>query len=146
MLTCDTCDKCVHSYCSKQSSLSLDHTRYKCTKCSVDIQKKQCTTCNQTFTALNLIKSSNETQCVECEQAASNSKLLKANCLVCGQYIHVVEQKKRIRQCTTCLKYVHVSCDKYYSSERLENYACFNCRDSTSLINPVLDKVAFFRF
>ena len=135
MLICDICDKYSHTYCVKQDQFI--NNRNKCTKCSLGVIKKSCSNCNQSFTCLK----QNDNLCNDCE----NKVCTNANCQVCGQYIHIIEQKKRIRNCIQCLKYVHVSCDKYYGSEKLDNYVCLYCRDkdsaSSNYISPVLDKV-----
>ena len=40
---------------------------------------------------------------------------------------------------------MHVSCDKYYGSDKLDNYVCISCRDKDNgnYVSPVLDKVGF---
>ena len=100
------------------------------------------------FTVTNTNSKLKENFCHECELEIVKKACNSANCMVCGQYIHIVEQKKRIRNCISCFKYVHVSCDKYYGSDKLENYVCISCRDKdnngSSFISPILDKVYIF--
>ena len=147
MLTCDTCNKCIHLNCLKQDQLTNSNnnnasSKWQCMDClsATQLISKHCSGCSQLF-----VSKVNESLCYECDLDNLKKACNSANCSVCGQYIHIIEQKKRIRNCITCLKYVHVSCDKYYGSDKLDNYVCISCRDKDNgnYVSPVLDKVGF---
>jgi hypothetical protein len=147
MLTCDTCNKCIHLNCLKQDQLTNNNnnnasSKWQCMDClsATQLISKHCSGCSQLF-----VSKVNESLCYECDLDNLKKACNSANCSVCGQYIHIIEQKKRIRNCITCLKYVHVSCDKYYGSDKLDNYVCISCRDKDNgnYVSPVLDKVGF---
>ncbi|KAG8188064.1 hypothetical protein JTE90_014303 [Oedothorax gibbosus] len=121
MLICNTCDKGYHVYCVKPAVTSVPKSGWKCSACRMCGDCGARTPGNGPSSRWHL----NYTVCDSCYQQRNKG----VACPLCGKAYRQCSQRKSMKHCIVCQKYIHADCDKRIGISNYQ-YVCPICTNS----------------
>ncbi|XP_055953683.1 histone-lysine N-methyltransferase 2C-like isoform X4 [Argiope bruennichi] len=118
MLVCNTCDKGYHIFCVKPPVSSIPKSGWKCSACRMCGDCGARTPGNGPSSRWHL----NYSVCDSCYQQRNKG----VACPLCGKAYRQCSQRKAMRHCTICQKYIHPECDRRTGMNSM-NYVCPIC-------------------
>ncbi|GFY42913.1 hypothetical protein TNIN_142091 [Trichonephila inaurata madagascariensis] len=118
MLICNTCDKGYHAFCVKPPVASIPKSGWKCSACRMCGDCGARTPGNGPSSRWHL----NYSVCDSCYQQRNKG----VACPLCGKAYRQCSQRKVMRHCTICQKYIHPECDRRTGMNSM-NYVCPLC-------------------
>ncbi|CAL1287615.1 unnamed protein product [Larinioides sclopetarius] len=121
MLVCNTCDKGYHIFCVKPPVSSIPKSGWKCSACRMCGDCGARTPGNGPSSRWHL----NYSVCDSCYQQRNKG----VACPLCGKAYRQCSQRKAMRHCTVCQKYIHPECDRRTGMNSM-NYVCPICTNA----------------
>ncbi|GIY54831.1 hypothetical protein CEXT_374931 [Caerostris extrusa] len=118
MLVCNICDKGYHAFCIKPPVSSIPKSNWKCSACRICGDCGARTPGNGPSSRWHL----NYSVCDSCYQQRNKG----VACPLCGKAYRQCSQRKVMKRCTVCLKYIHPECDRRTGMNSM-NYVCPIC-------------------
>ncbi|GFU34439.1 hypothetical protein NPIL_626702 [Nephila pilipes] len=121
MLVCNTCDKGYHAFCVKPPVASIPKSGWKCSACRMCGDCGARTPGNGPSSRWHL----NYSVCDSCYQQRNKG----VACPLCGKAYRQCSQRKGMRHCIICQKYIHPECDRRTGMNSM-NYVCPLCTNN----------------
>ncbi|KFM63412.1 Histone-lysine N-methyltransferase MLL3, partial [Stegodyphus mimosarum] len=121
MMVCNTCDKGYHTFCVKPAIASVPKSGWKCSACRMCGDCGARTPGNGPSSRWHM----NYSVCDSCYQQRNKG----IACPLCGKAYRQFSQRKTMKHCSVCQKYIHEECDRRTGLDTM-NYVCPVCAAS----------------